>query len=228
MQPGNSCKNDATPEGAHCDELRPRLRQGGHAGTPVRCKSRTRLTQGCLQGWRIGCQLRHNRGITKRTTGQDIGGGVSTSRLKLEGILGGIAPRREELLPLLHKVQEDLGCIAPEHIGPIAQHFNLSRAEVHGVVTFYHDFRESPCPGRRVAVCVAEACQSVGARQLVSELESMTDCRLNGSSPDGRFTLEPVYCLGLCACGPALMIDGRLHGRVSGQTLPALLDEDVR
>jgi formate dehydrogenase subunit gamma len=162
--------------------------------------------------------------LQAKTSGES----VSASRLQLEGILSGFARRREELLPLLHKVQEDLGCVAPEAIDRIAQHFNLSRAEVHGVVTFYHDFRESPRPGRRLAVCVAEACQSVGARQLVSQLESMTDCRLNGSSPDGRFTLEPVYCLGLCACGPALTIDGRLHGRVSGETLPALINEDVR
>ncbi len=153
---------------------------------------------------------------------------MSEALLKLEGILAGFPSGREELLPLLHRVQAEMGCVAPEWVGPIAQHFNLSRAEVHGVVTFYHDFRESPRAGRRLAVCVAEACQAVGARQIVSQIEAAIQCRMGEASADGRVSLEPVYCLGLCACAPALMLDGSLHGRVTAEKLPVILDGVIR
>lgn len=141
----------------------------------------------------------------------------------LEEILGKYAPQREQLLPILHDVQAVLGHVHSQAVAQIADYLNLSRAEVHGVVTFYHDFRESPRSGRQVRVCMAEACQSVGARQLVKELAQITGCELHDSSIDGRYTVEPVYCLGLCACGPAVMVDGQLHGRMSAEKIANLL-----
>lgn len=142
----------------------------------------------------------------------------------LQAILDGFAPQREQLLPMLQAVQAALGHVPSQAVERIAQYLNLSRAEVHGVVTFYHDFTESPRSGKRVRVCMAEACQSVGARQLVEDISQTTGCGLHQSSPDGRYSVEPVYCLGLCACGPAMMVDGQLHGRVSAQKLGQLLD----
>ncbi len=142
---------------------------------------------------------------------------------ELQGILDGFAPQREQLLPMLHAVQAAFGHVSGQAVAHIADHLNLSRADVHGVVTFYHDFTDTPRPGRRVRVCMAEACQSVGARQLVEDIFQATGCGLHESSPDGRYHVEPVYCLGLCACGPAVMVDEQLHGRVSTQKLGQLL-----
>lgn len=141
----------------------------------------------------------------------------------LEEILKIFAPQREQLLPILHAVQAALGHVSSASVARIAEYLNLSRAEVHGVVTFYHDFTEAPRSGVRVRVCVAEACQAVGARQLVNDITQVTGADLHESSPDGRYRLEPVYCLGLCACGPAVMVDEQLHGRVSTQRLGQLL-----
>lgn len=144
----------------------------------------------------------------------------------LDSIIGGFAPEREHLLPMLQAVQAAFGHVPSAAVVHIADYLNLSRAEVHGVVTFYHDFTESPRPGMRVRVCVAEACQSVGARELVHDIAHVTGCDLHQSRPDGRYSVEPVYCLGLCACGPAIMIDEQLHGRVTKQNLGRLLNPE--
>jgi formate dehydrogenase subunit gamma len=107
---------------------------------------------------------------------------------------------------------------------------NLSRAEVHGVLTFYHDFRQTP-PGRHVVrVCRAEACQSMGSDRLVEHVKARLGIDFHQTSPDGRFTLEPVFCLGDCACSPALMLDGKLHGRVDAAAFDRLIaqSEDGR
>lgn len=127
------------------------------------------------------------------------------------------------LLPILHAVQAALGWIPEGAVAPIAQALNLSRADVHGVLTFYHDFRRAP-PGRHVLrVCAAEACQAMGARALLAHAEQRTCAVDHGISPDGRFTVEPVYCLGNCALSPAVLLDGELHGRVTPERLDALL-----
>lgn len=125
------------------------------------------------------------------------------------------------LLEILHGVQTELGFIPPAAVPVLAQELNLSRAEVHGVVTFYHYFRHS-APGRHtVRVCQAEACQSMGAEQLTEHVKKSLGVDFHETTADGRFTLEPVYCLGNCACSPALMRDEDLFGRVT----PARFDE---
>ena len=105
----------------------------------------------------------------------------------------------------------------------IASELNVSRAEVHGVVTFYHHFRHLP-PGRHtLQLCRAEACQSMGGEALAEHAKARLGVDFKQTTPDGRYTLEPVYCLGNCACSPALMIDGELHGRVTPERFDQLL-----
>lgn len=132
------------------------------------------------------------------------------------------------LLPALHAVQGALGCVPDEAVPLLAQALNLSRAEVHGVVTYYHHFRRTP-PGRHVVqVCRAEACQACGADELLAQAERVLGCAAHETRADGAVSLEPVYCLGLCASSPALQIDDRLHARVTPERLPQLLAEAVR
>lgn len=120
------------------------------------------------------------------------------------------------LLPLLHAIQDEVGFIPPDALGDIAKGLNLSRAEVHGVVTYYHYFR-TQAPSRHVVqVCRAEACQACGANELLSLAESTL-------SGQGSVTVEPVYCLGLCASSPAIQVDDKLHARVSADQLKAIL-----
>lgn len=127
------------------------------------------------------------------------------------------------LLPILHRVQERLGFIPPEAVPMIAHELNLSRAEVHGVVSFYHDFREKPAGERVVKICQAEACQAMGAAALTQHACNRLNAKLHETSADGAYTIEPVYCLGNCALSPALTIDGRLYGRVSAARFDALV-----
>lgn len=132
------------------------------------------------------------------------------------------------LLPILHALQEAFGHVPREAVPMVAEALNLSRAEVHGVVTFYHDFREAP-PGRHVVkLCRAEACQSMGGEALVARAEARLNVACGGTTADGRVTLEPTYCLGLCATSPSAMIDGRIVGRLTPEKLDALLDEAQR
>lgn len=118
------------------------------------------------------------------------------------------------LLPILHAVNNQLGFVDERALPIIADVLNLTRAEVQGVVSFYHDFRRSPAGRHVVKVCRAEACQSMGAERLITELETAFGIKLGETSKDGRVTLEPVYCLGNCALSPAALIDGKLYGRL--------------
>ena len=123
------------------------------------------------------------------------------------------------LLPILHAIQDRLGFIPPDAAGRIAEDLNLSHADVHGVITFYHDFRTAP-PGRHVVkLCRAEACQSMGSHALEARLKTRLGIDFGQTTPDGAITLEPVYCLGNCACSPAIMIDSQLKGRVTPERL---------
>ena len=127
------------------------------------------------------------------------------------------------LLPVLHGVQDRLGWVPPAAVPLIASELNLSRAEVHGALSFYHYFRSSK-PGRRIVyLCRAEACQAVGAEELEAHARRRLGVEFHGTSRDGEYTLEPVYCLGNCACGPSLMIGKELHAHVT----PARFDELV-
>lgn len=128
------------------------------------------------------------------------------------------------LLPVLHAVQHALGCVPPAAIALVAQELNLSRAEVHGVASFYHHFRESP-PGRHVVrICRAEACQARGARTLEAHAKHALGIDFGATSDDGAVTLEPAYCLGNCGSGPAILVDDtELHANVTPARFDALL-----
>lgn len=127
------------------------------------------------------------------------------------------------LLPILHAVQDTLGYVPKDAVPLIAFELNLSRAEVHGVVTFYHYFRQEQ-PGRQVVhLCRAEACQSVGAVALEAHAKRSLGIGFHETTQDGAITLEPVYCLGNCALGPSLMIDDKLQGRVTPQRFDQLM-----
>lgn len=128
------------------------------------------------------------------------------------------------LLPILHAVQDALGYIPPEAVPKIAQGLNLTRAEVHGVVSFYHFFRTEPAGRHIVYLCRAEACQAMGARDLATHAKRSLGVDFHETSADGSITLEPVYCLGNCACAPSLLVDGQLHGRVDAAAFDAVID----
>ena len=127
------------------------------------------------------------------------------------------------LLEILHAVQDELGHVPAAALPPIAEALNLSRAEVHGVVSFYHHFRGEQPGATLVQLCRAEACQSMNARALEAHATRRLGVSCGETTADGRITLEAVYCLGNCACAPAMMVNGELHGRVT----PARFDELV-
>jgi formate dehydrogenase subunit gamma len=127
------------------------------------------------------------------------------------------------LLEVLHAVQGQLGFVPTAAVPVIADELNLSRAEVHGVLTFYHYFRDQPPGAHVVQLCRAEACQALGANKLAQHVKRRLGVDFHGTSGDGKFTLEAVYCLGLCARAPAAMIDGELHGCVTEQGFDDLL-----
>jgi formate dehydrogenase subunit gamma len=123
------------------------------------------------------------------------------------------------LLPILHAVQEAFGHVPDSAIPQIAAALTLSKAEVHGVISFYHDFRAAPAGRHVLKLCRAEACQTMGADAVAGRIKAALGIDWHETTPDGRVTLEPVFCLGLCACGPAAMVDGRLVGRCDESVL---------
>ena len=129
------------------------------------------------------------------------------------------------LLPILHAVQAEFGHIPQEALPVIAKGLNISKADVHGVMSFYHDFRVEKAGVHVLKLCRAEACQAVGADALAAHAKQSLGIDWHGTTVDGRVTLEPVFCLGLCACGPAAMVDGRVIGRVDAARVDALLAE---
>jgi formate dehydrogenase subunit gamma len=129
------------------------------------------------------------------------------------------------LLPVLQALQETFGCVPEAAVVMVAEALNLSRAEVHGVVTFYHDFRREPAGRRVLKLCRAEACQAAGGDPLAAHAEARLGVPMGTTVPDGSVTLEPVYCLGLCAVAPSAMLDGRLVGRLDQARLDGLLAE---
>ena len=118
------------------------------------------------------------------------------------------------LLPVLHGVQDEFGFVPEAAVPVIAEALNLSRAEVHGVVSFYHDYRRAPAGRHVLKLCQAEACQSMGSDRVAQMIERALGAGLHETAADGSVTVEPVYCLGLCACAPAALLDGRPIGRV--------------
>jgi formate dehydrogenase subunit gamma len=130
------------------------------------------------------------------------------------------------LMPALHAIQDELGYIPDAAVASLADAFNLSRAEVHGTISFYHDFRTTP-PGRHVLkLCRAEACQAMGADALAEHVKARLGCDFKQTGR-GDVTLVDTYCLGNCACSPALMLDGTLHGRVTPARFDELADKEM-
>lgn len=132
------------------------------------------------------------------------------------------------LLPILHGIQEEFGYVPQDTLPLIAKALNLSRAEVHGVMTFYHDYRDHPAGRHVLKLCRAEACQSMGGDQLAERVKRLLGIDFHQTTLDGSVTLEPVYCLGLCACAPAAMLDGELHGRLDDEGAEDLVREARR
>ena len=131
-------------------------------------------------------------------------------------------------LVILHAMQEAFGYVPGPAIPMIASALNLSRAEVHGVFTFYHDFRREPAGRHVLKLCRAEACQAAGGDALAARAEAKLGIALGNTTPDARITLEPIYCLGLCATAPSAMLDGRVVGRLDETRLDALVAEAQR
>ena len=128
-------------------------------------------------------------------------------------------------LPILHALQENFGYVDRRAVPMIADALNMSKAEIFGAITFYHDFREAPAGKRVVKLCRAEACQAMGCEDLVHYLETEQGVKVDSTSPSGHLTVETVYCLGNCALGPAALIDGALVGRVDKDLLDAVCAE---
>ena len=139
-------------------------------------------------------------------------------------IIGRHAKRHGAMLPILHELQDLFGHVPRAAVPLIAEALNLSRAEVHGVVTFYHDFRDAPAGRHVVKLCQAESCQSMGSRDLARHVCSTLGVPMGGTTADGRITVEAVYCLGLCACSPSAMIDGVVKARMTAAKADRLLE----
>ncbi|MFP4327514.1 MAG: formate dehydrogenase subunit gamma [Paracoccaceae bacterium] len=150
---------------------------------------------------------------------------ANTRLARLDEILSGHLALEGPLLPILHAVQAEFGCIPQEFLPRIADRLNLTRAEVHGVMSFYHDFREQPAGRSVVKLCRAEACKAMGADALAAHAEAALGVAMGDTRADGAVTLEPVYCLGLCACAPAALVDGEVIGRVDAARIDSLAAE---
>lgn len=133
--------------------------------------------------------------------------------------------REGPLTPILHGMQDEFGCVPQETLPVIAEALNLSRAEVYGVMTFYHDFREQPAGRHVIKLCRAEACQSVGGDQIAAKLQRLLGISFNETTADGSVTLDPIYCIGLCACAPAALVDGVPVGRLDDEALDEIVAE---
>ncbi|CCV09680.1 formate dehydrogenase subunit gamma [Mesorhizobium sp. STM 4661] len=129
------------------------------------------------------------------------------------------------LLPILHGIQEEFGHVPQDVLPVIAEALNISRAEVHGVVSFYHDFRARPAGRHVLKLCQAEACQSMGSDAVAAKLKQLLGIGFHETTRDGSVTLEPVYCLGLCACAPSAMLDGEVIGRLDDEKLDEIVAE---
>lgn len=129
------------------------------------------------------------------------------------------------LLPILHGIQDEFGHVPGESLPVIADLLNLSRAEVHGVVTFYHDYRKHPAGRHVLKLCRGEACQSMGGDALAAKLQQLLGIGFHETTKDGAVTLEPVYCLGLCACAPSAMLDGEVIGRLDADKVEEIAAE---
>ena len=150
---------------------------------------------------------------------------VINQQVSIERLIESHQSTQGALLPLLHAIQDAIGFIPPESVAQIAKGLNLSRAEVHGVITYYHFFRTEK-PGKHVVqICRAESCQSCGSEELIQLAEKTLGCKVHHTTANGSITLEPVYCLGLCASSPAIQVDEKLHAGVTAESLREILTQ---
>ncbi|WP_374654217.1 formate dehydrogenase subunit gamma [Dongia sp.] len=131
------------------------------------------------------------------------------------------------LMPILHALNDEFGYVDASIVPVIADELNLSRAEVHGVLSFYHDFRKEPAGRHVVKICRAEACQSMQGRELEEHIKRHLKVELGETSADKKICFEAVYCLGLCACAPSMMVDGKLHGRVTPEKFDRIMAQKM-
>ncbi|WP_170167030.1 formate dehydrogenase subunit gamma [Paracoccus methylarcula] len=143
----------------------------------------------------------------------------------IRAIVAPLASLEGPLLPMLHALQDSYGHVPQAAVPVLADMLNLGRAEVHGVISFYHDFRDAPAGRHVLKICRAEACQSMGANRLADSTLRKLGIGWHDTTRNGAVTVEPVYCLGLCACAPAAMLDDRVVGRVDDARMDKLLSE---
>lgn len=155
--------------------------------------------------------------------------GATTGGSPLEQyVRSAVAAHRDDrgaLLPILHDIQATFGYVDPAVVPILAEELNLSRADVHGVISFYHDFRKAPAADTHVRICRAEACQAAGADALVEHAKDRLRTEIGGTSTDRSATLDQVFCFGNCALGPTVEINGRISGRVTPQRFDTLLQK---
>jgi formate dehydrogenase subunit gamma len=144
---------------------------------------------------------------------------------RTQAVIDELARLEGPLLPILHAIQEEFGYVPSESLPVIAAALNISRAEAHGVATFYHDYRKAPAGRHVLKLCQAEACQSMGSDKVAAMVKQALGIGFHETSADGAVTLEPVYCLGLCACAPAAMLDGEVIGRVDAAAVEEIVAE---
>lgn len=144
---------------------------------------------------------------------------------RLEALIQAHREQAGALLPILHAIQDQLGYVPAEATPLIAKSLNLSRAEVHGVISFYHHFRTTP-PGKHILqICRAESCQAMGSRELEAQAKAVLGIDYHQTTADGAISLEPVYCLGNCACSPSVRVGDEVQGRMNAAQLEALIAE---
>jgi len=153
---------------------------------------------------------------------------VGENARRAQAVIDGLKSLEGPLLPILHGIQEEFGYVPQDVLPLIANELNLSRAEVHGVLSFYHDYRDHPAGRHVLKLCRAEACQSMGGDRLAGRVKQLLGIDFHETTPDGSVTLEPVFCLGLCACAPSAMLDGELHARLDDEAVEALVVEARR
>ena len=156
--------------------------------------------------------------MTMQPAGTQVASRTTAIIEELKGLEG-------PLLPILHEIQEEFGHVPTESLPVIAEALNISNAEVHGVVTFYHDYRAHPAGRHVLKVCRAEACQSMGGDAIAAQIQQRLGIGFHETAKDNSVTLEPVYCLGLCACSPAAMLDGEVIGRLNADKIDEIVEE---
>ncbi|UOA08532.1 formate dehydrogenase subunit gamma [Methylobacter sp. S3L5C] len=149
----------------------------------------------------------------------------SNMQATVQAITTALKDKPGALLPILHAIQDSIGYVPAESVPAIAKALNLSRAEVHGVISFYHYFRESKPGNHTIYLCRAESCQAMGGKKLEQHIKDSLGIDFHETTADGEFSLEPVYCLGNCACSPAMQIGTEIYGRVSADSFDTTINE---